>query len=77
MIPAKCANAFLEVRDLSSLVKRTAAPQAGMDMVDNTEESEPCLASQTDSPTFIFKSSRRRQAWERFEALNGWRLNEH
>ena len=66
------------MRDLGSLVKRTAAPQAGMDMVDNTEESESCLASQTDSPTFIFKSSRRRQVWrERFEALNGWRLNEH
>ena len=47
---------FEQVRDLSSLVKRTAVLQAGMDMVHNTEESELCLALQTESPTFISKA---------------------
>ena len=47
---------FEQVRDLSSLVKRMAALQAGMDMVHNTGESELCLALQTDSPTFISKA---------------------
>ena len=30
------------MRDLSSLVKRTASARADMDMVHNTGESEPC-----------------------------------
>ena len=47
---------FEQVRDLSSLVKRTAALQAGMGMVHNTGESELCLALQTDSPTFLSKA---------------------